>query len=1028
MRKLILKTTWKVLFLVFAMLCVASINLLAQQSLSVSGKVTGADGEPLPGANVIIKGTTVGVVTDLAGNFSINVNQGQALEFSFIGYIQQEVTISNQTEVNITLQVDFTELEQVVVVGYGYMKKVDITGAVATVSSETFEAQKPLTVEQALQGKVAGLKVINSDGAPGADIDMEIRGMSSINASGGPLVIIDGLPGGNLSTIDPGDVETISILKDASSTAIYGTRGANGVILVTTKRGSVGKTNLEVKALYGVQSLPKDLNFQNPTSFMETKLAKMYMQTSGDYNIADDPDPNFSYYRAWYEKWYLDPERITDWQGLIFQPGKRTEYNVTLTSGNEKVRNATSLGWHNNDGIVLTTGYSRGTVRTNTDFLISDKLTIRNNISLAYRRKIGEQNFNNDGVYVLAGQFSPMIDKFMNFGDIRQWEHSGSGTIVDNPYLELTERNVTQDNFDLLGNIEAQYEIIKGLSFIASVGGTYGTNKREEFASLNLRYSYNTNGNMSVRRNYNYSYRLLGQLVYDLQIGDHSLNATAGFEALENGWDGFGQTFQNFSQILGEFGINDVEWSSTSPKPNYAFNKQNLASFISRVQYDFRDRYLFSATVRADGSSKFGPENAWGIFPAFGLGWRISEESFMESINWISNLKLRGSWGQAGNDNIDSYLSLAMYGTNDYIAIFGRDRDMVVVPYHPSQIPNFNIGWETTAETNIGLDFGLLNNRIYASFDWYRRVTTDMLLDVELPAIVGVSQQTQNKGSLSNQGWEFQLDGVVLQKSKWRWNVGLNIYANQTIVESLQDEKVRDFQSVNTLVQVGLPLGVKYGPIVAGVNRTQDFKNNNMRIHTGNSSSGWGDVTYTDITGDGTIDSYDQAVIFHPQSLISGGLTTRIGYGPVELFMFFRGSYGSDVYNQNLGELGRTGNLSRALLQKLGEEMWLPNNQDGTYVGQSSFSDAFTSFVIENGSFLKFANLDLSFTFPQKWISPIKLAGARLSYSLDNVATWSNYSWFDPDVNSGGNFRYYGTDRSAYPYSRTHIFTLRLTI
>ena len=580
------------------------------------------------------------------------------------------------------------------------------------------------------------------------------------------------------------------------------------------------------------------------------------------------------------------------------------------------------------------------------------------------------------------------------------------------------------------GNLEAEYEILEGLRLIGSAGGSYGTYKREDYATLNLRHASYSNGDMYISRNYDYSYRLLGQIAYDLETGGHVLKATAGFEAMEFGHDRFGQAYQNFNQILGQYGINDVEFTDKSSKPSYSFDKSNLVSFISRVQYNYSDRYLFSVTVRADGSSKFGPENAWGVFPAIGLGWRISEESFMQPIDWISNLKLRGTWGVAGNDNIASYLSLAMYGPNYYYAVFGWDQSQVIVPYHPSQIPNFGIGWETTTEFNIGLDASIFNNRVFATFDLYSRTTEDMLLRVDLPAIVGVDRQTQNKGSLNNRGWEFQVNGVILQQSKWSWDVGMNIYGNLTTVSSLQEEKIRDFQSVNTLIQVGLPLGVKYGYVVEGVNRTQDFKNNAQRIHGGASGSGWGDPVFADITGDGTIDSWDQTTIFNPQALFNGGLNTTIGYGPLELYMFFTASYGSDVYNQNLGELGRTSNLSRAVLVQLGEEMWLPNNQEGTYVGVNGgdFSNDFTSWLIEDGSFLKFATLDLSFKIPKKWISKIKLNGAVLSYSLDNIATLSRYSWFDPDVNSGGDFRYYGTDRSAYPYSRTHVFTLKLTL
>lgn len=1017
------------IFLVLAVSFAFPLVSVAQETIEVHGTVTGEEGEPLPGANVVVKGTTAGVVTNLEGEYTIDAEPGKVLQFSFIGYIPQEVILENQTRIDIVLQLDVTELEQVVVVGYGYMRKVDITGSVATLNNESLEKEKPATIMQALQGKVPGLRIITSDGAPGSDFDMEIRGMSSINASGSPLVIIDGLPGGDISTIDPKDVESISVLKDASSTAIYGSRGANGVVLITTKRGQVGKTHLDVNALYGIQSLPTALDFQDPESFMHTKLAKMYMQTSPDYNADDDPDPNYSYYRAWNERWYEDPSRVTDWQGLIFKPGKRQEYSLTLTSGNDKVRNATSLGLHNNEGIVLTTGYSRGTIRSNTDFQLSDKLKISNNVSLAYRRKKGYTRFEDQGVFVKAGQFSPMIDRYMNFAAVRQWEHSGGTTVTDNPYLVLTQTDVLEDNFDLLGNLEIDYEILNGLRFIGSAGGSYRNFKNEHYESTLLAGSWNSNGYMNMNRDYRYSWRMLAQLVYDLNIGEHSLNATGGFEAQEYGRDVSEQTYINFDQILGKYGINDVEFSTSSPKPYYAFNKNNLASFIGRVQYGFKDRYLFSATVRTDGSSKFGPENAWGVFPAFGIGWRISQENFMQSIDWISNLKLRGSWGQAGNDNIDSYLSLAMYEPNRYYAVFGENRDMIVVPYHPNQIPNFSIGWETTLETNIGLDAGFFNNRLSSSFDWYNRKTIDMLLEVELPAIVGVDSQTQNKGSLQNKGWEFQVDGVILNRSRITWRAGLNLYSNQIKVLELQDEKIRDFQSVNSLIQVGLPLGIKYGYIAEGTVRSQDYQNNAVRITVGDTGNGWGNASVLDITGNGRVDSWDQSVIFHPHASISGGLHSSLKYGPVELYMFFRGSYGSDVYNVNLEQMSRTSNLSRALLQNVGEEMWLPNNRDGKFIGPSSeFTEKFTSFLIEDGSYLKFATLSISFDFPGKWINPLKIAGARMAYTLDNVAVLSNYSWFDPDVNSGGNFRYYNVDRSAYPYSRTHMFTLSLTL
>ncbi|UOG77096.1 TonB-dependent receptor [Hymenobacter tibetensis] len=1006
-----------------------ALSLSAQaQTRQVTGTVLSAtDRSPLPGVSVIIKGTTTGTSTDANGKFTLPVPTGNdpVLIFSFIGFEPTEARVGSNSVVEpVQLKEKTTELDDVVVVGYGTQRKRDVTGSVASISAEQVAETPIARVDQILQGRVSGVQVTQTNSEPGGNVSIRIRGTNSINTGNEPLFVVDGFPGGgDLNSINPSDIESVEILKDASATAIYGSRGANGVVLITTKKGKAGRNTINFEAYTGVQVVRNKYELMNAREFAEYLND---VQTQGNEGSASPlPLP--------YTQEQIDAlGEGTDWQDEILRPARMSNYQLSFNGGNDETRYNLSFNYFDQQGIILNSGFQRGTIRLNLDRKISRKLSfsLASQIAgtLEKRALVNSQGGSFGGVLLDALRISPIVPVRDEFG---QYVYSNSPL----PYVEdvgnpVAYANKTKDNRTTgrgLFNVAGNYELLEGLTLRVTGGLDYRTTQADVYRPSDIFLGRLTNGSATRGETNRYSWLNENTLTYDRKLNENNaLNVVAGLTFQRFYGNNFGTSVNNF--FTNTLGSDNLALGANILTPNSGRYSNSLASYFGRVNYRLFEKYLFTFTMRADGSSRFGSNNKWGYFPSAAFAYRIIDEPFMKGLGFLSDLKLRLGYGVTGNQEIDNYQSLARYGADGYAS--GSNRLVGLVPLN---IRNPDLRWESTAASNVGIDLAFLQNRISITADAYYKKTTDLLLRVSTPRTTGYPDIYLNAGSVQNKGVEFALNTTNFDSEKFSWNTNLNISFNRNEVLDLNGEYERFVGSSSSslfvgsglgqtsILRIGEPIGSFYGYEFDGLwQSVEEIRNSGTRTVVRP-----GDPRYRDLNGDGAITPVDRSIIGRAQPDFIYGVTNGFKYGNFNLSVFIQGVQGTDVLNLNRYEL-ESGLTSTNKLQTV-VNRWTPTNTDTTIPRAGSTirrSTGIVNDVLEDGSFVRLKTVTLGYTLP-KFGKVVKSASVYVT--AQNLVTWTDYSGYDPEVNSFGSDNLsLNTDYNAFPSTRTFIAGLKL--
>jgi TonB-dependent starch-binding outer membrane protein SusC len=1009
---------------------------LHAQTHTISGIVTNSKtGEAMEGVTISVNNQKAGFLTKSDGTYSVTVNdQSKALSFSFVGYTKQSMEINGKSTIDIRLAPDNSSLNDVVVIGYGTQRKRDLTGAVTSISAKDL-AETPITrPDQMIQGRSSGVQVIQTNSAPGGNVSIRIRGTNSINSGNEPLFVVDGFPGaGDLNTINPQDIESIEILKDASSTAIYGSRGANGVVLITTKKGKLGFQSVNFESYYGVQSVSKLYNMMDATQFatyLDSVTAQNNRLSNGTVVLPYTPAQIGGLGKG------------TNWEKAVLRNAPIQSYQLSVTGGTPDSRYNLSGNYFDQQGIVLNSWFKRGTLRFNFDKTISPKVRM----GLASQFAFSSQNQSlintnggaSGGVMYDALRFNPAIP-------IK--DSTGAYTYANgpNPYVDLAGNPVAYalsatnktNNFRSLINTYLEYEIIKGLRYKALVGADieYTTLDFYTPSYLYLSTQNTSTGNAIKNANTNYSWVNENTLTYDKKINNNNvINAVGGmsFQVFQQGTlSGAANGF-----FTNDLGTNNLSIGATPLVPGSSQQKNTLASYFGRINYRLFEKYLFTATMRADGSSRFGVGNKWGYFPSGAVAWRLIDETFIKNMRTFSDLKLRVGYGVTGNQEIGDYQSTPQYITstaNSYTLDNSR-----VVGVAINNIPNPNLSWEQTASADLGLDFGILNNRLTGSVDLYSKKTTKLLFNEFVPATSGFASELINAGSVGNKGIDIGLDFTAIDNKNFGWRFFGNFSSNKN--------KVLDLNGTNnllagsssssiftgggqptTILMVGQPIGSFYGYKFAGI-----WQNAKQIAAAGQKSPVVtpGDPIYADQNGDSSITGADRVIIGHALPKFIYGLTNNFRFQRFNLSVFIQGVYGDNILNENLYDI-QNGFVTDNKLASV-VNSWTGDGTSNTQARVSSTlrrSTGITSDAIEDGSYVRLKTVSLSYNLR---IPANKTIKSLLIYVTgQNLVTVTHYSGFDPEVNSYGNNANstnlsLNTDYGSYPSSRSWLVGLKL--
>lgn len=1024
---------------------------------NVVGIISVEGGEPAIGATVMVKGETIGTITDVNGKFRIEAPMNGQLQVSYVGYVTKIVNINGKNDLRVTLSEDNHNLEEIVVVGYGSMKKKDLTGSVAGLRSEEINQSKSSSFINAMQGKLAGVQISSQSGELGANTRISIRGVNSVYGSSLPLYVIDGVQidvntneiasskMGNgsqldpMATINPADIESIEVLKDASATAIYGSRGANGVIIVTTRSGKMGKTRINYDGYVSFGKVTKRIDVLGASDFIDYRreidgnCPLFYTDSNGDgaYNKLDDPrDP------------YSNP--IHNWQDEMLRTAVSHNHNLSLDGGTETLQYSGSVGFSKNEGIIINNDYERLTTRLKIDYN-KDRLKMGMNMNVSYSEYNGASQSGGEG-----GTFNGVVQSLVTARPVEIYipEFDNMGTYVS-PISMLKDayKNTSLIRANLNGY--GEYRIIDGLSLNVSVGGMMSSSKGKEFYGKNTEWGAGDHGRAIIAEQRAIYISNSEQLTYQKDFGMSRLNAMLAFEINHYNFESFSVDNANF--LDESTGVDAISKGNVLKGVNSYRGVNNRLSYLGRIYYDLLNRYLFTASIRADGSDKFGKGNRYGYFPSFAFAWRLSEENFMKRQNIIDNLKLRLSYGQTGNERIASYQYMANMENSYYNGILGLS---------PSTLANPNLKWETTIQYNAGLDIGVFNNRVQLGLDYYKKITNDMLMPAAIPSQTGYSTQWKNIGKVHNEGVEFQISTVNLKTKTFQWSTDFNISHNKNTVKDLGGV---DFIPVAIgggwitnvgRVMVGHDIGTAYGYVFDGIYQLDEFtwQNNSdpdipftqrnftlkpdvVSVKGTNVKPGSYKFKNLDGSEDNVVDESDQTIISHSSPKFFGGINNTFRYKNLELTVFLSGSYGNEIFNESKFRL--SGGIPLAW-QNLSKDFWdnrwtpdNPTNDYGTFsVDTRNTTSLMTnSYYVEDASYLKLKTVSLSYTIPEFLLRKIglgKVSNAKIYATGDNLYTWTKYTGFDPEVDSG-NALLTGFDRVSYPRTRSFIFGVNVT-
>lgn len=1043
----------------------------AFSQVTVKGVVTDQTNEPVIGATVLEKGTTNGTSTDLDGNFTLNVKSDKAtLTFSYIGMEPQTIKLDGRTQLNVVLrESDATRLDEVVVIGYGTQKRSDLTGSVASLTQEQMSQSINTNADQMLQGKIAGVQVTSNSGAPGGATSIRIRGASSINSSNEPLYIIDGVQmqtsgseiggfswaGGSngqtkvnpLAAIAPSDIVSIDVLKDASACAIYGAAGANGVVIVTTRRGQAGHTDVTYNGYVAWQQVAKKLNM------MDLSQYATYQNQLRDAGVITE---------AQMDKSLLDPSILgagTDWQDEIFRTAFMQSHQVSVSGGNDKVNYAFSGGWMDQDGIIIGSKFERFNSRFNIDASLTKWMKIGG--SLAYTRTNEKITLNDgsDGVIMQAMTMQPSVP-VRDFDGNWAGPTTLNGSSTWNPVALALQKNNRLLRQRIMGNFYANVKFLKYFTFQADYGFDASQNQNKAYIP---RYQFGLVSNdinqMMQREDHSWFWVQKDVLTYSQTFADvHDLSVMLGFEASESKWNNTSLIKKNFTTDDIFVMTNDGEFVSNEGYKDRA----TTASIFGRVNYTFDNRYLLTATLRRDGSSKFGENHKWGTFPSVAVAWRISQEKFMQgSVAWLDNLKLRLGYGKVGNSNIDTYR---------YAAAMAAIQTPHGTAYFPNNLSNPDLKWEASEQFNAGIDFSIFNARFDVTVDFYRKQTDGLLLEVFTPSYLATNDYLTirapyaNIGKTRNTGVDIQINARPVVTKNFEWRSSLTISHNKNEVVSLNDNSqimygnvdwFSEFQTA-TMIKVGKPMGVFYGYVTDGLFANADEIRNHA-TQTGGSepyankidetSGVWvGDIRFKDLNDDGVINEDDQTVIGDPNPDLTYGWSNTFTFKNFELNLGLTGQFGGKILNwaryKTEGLSSIWDNQDKRVLDRAQIGLINPeggNGIDNVYLkSEGNGTPRFSSLDgnsncrmsdrwIEDGTYLRISNISLAYNLPDNWAHKVGMKSARIYFNVQNVYTFTKYKGYDPEIGAyNQSALYQNIDRGRYPTPRTYTIGLNL--
>lgn len=1044
-----------VLSFIFSGTHVADADILQQKS--IKGKVIGTDGYSVIGVNVYEKGTTNGVITDVDGDYIINVGSGNAiLVFSFIGYLTREITVGNQTVINLTLEEDVKKLDEIVVVGYGTQRKKDLTGSIVSISSKDLGNTPALSFDQTLQGKVPGVQITQTSGAPGGNVNIIVRGLSSITGGNAPLYVVDGFPigtggGGSnvssfsnntytassmantttekinpLSSINPADIESIEILKDASATAIYGSRGANGVILITTKKGKVGKTTVNANITFGVQEVAHKIKLLNPQQYAEFVAEgrdNAWVYAGGKASDPNDVRTSNAWVRPEFRNPELLPTKGTDWQDEIFRLAPVQNYQLSATGGTENIKYMVSLGYFDQKGILIGSDYQRFNIRSNIEAQLTKRLKFGSNISASYGYgdfARAEGHLGLRGMIQCALAMSPVIPVYTEDGEYNSELGDAYGAPIENPLFIVKEFSDKRDKKEFMTNNYIDLEIIKGLNLRSSVGVSFSLNQIKLWKSsmIGMYVDKSSPATAAAIDKKGFNWLNENTLTYrKLFNGIHDLNVVAGFTAQKD-------TYDQLSAGATDFPTDYIPYLSagTINSGTHLKSQWSMASLLARANYVYDGKYMLTATVRRDGSSRFGANHKWGTFPSASIGYRISEENFMKQIRPLSNLKLRVSYGVAGNNAIGNYGQIALLNVTNYV-----DANKILPGLSPGSLANDNLTWEKSKQTNIGLDFGLFNERISIVADWYYNLKTDLLLQVQLPAASGFGSSIQNIGEVENKGIEFGINSINIENKDFIWNTSFNISSNKNKVKKLATESARLIDGIH-ITEVGQPIASFYMMNVIGVFQNEEDVKNNPIQHPNTQP---GDLKFEDVDGDGKITTTDKKIVGSPFPDFTWGLSNMFQYKNLSLSIFLNGSHGNKIYFGAGETLLNTAGVQNQL--EMVAKRWKSESDPGDgKIGRAVRNDyalglSQSSKYLFDGSYVRIKDITLSYDFPRELVQKFGVKGLNAYFNVSNVYTFTDYPGFDPEASeSGDSMTKAGIDSGVYPTPRTYTFGLKL--
>lgn len=976
------------------------LSYLNIQDKTITGKVT-HENEPLPGVNILVKGTSVGTITDANGNYKLEVpSDANTLVFSSVGYITEEVTIGDRTIVNLELSPDITKLSEIVVIGYGSVKKSDLTGSVASIKAEELKAVPIVSLDHGLQGRAAGVQVTQASGAPGSAVSVRIRGGNSVFSGNEPLYVIDGLPiypsdnsygagvsvrgsltNSALSTINPNDIESIEILKDASATAIYGSRGANGVVIITTKKGQPGEPKVDYEGYYGWQTLANKIDMMN---------ARQYAEFANDVSESQGVPPQIP-----------DPSVLgegTDWQDEVYRTAVIQSHQLSVSGGTDKFTYALSTNYLDQEGILQGSRFRRGSIRSNIDAKIHERVRIGSNVTLAHLvNDLGQSEADggtNGGAVANALNMPPTIPVFNDDGTFTD---AGLNNVW-NPIAIIEGTQDRKKTSRILGNVFVDVNIIEGLTFKTLFGGDIFRKSGNLFSS-SITNTGRNGGSAFKSQSDVFFWTWENTLSYDKQITEkHRINVVVGATRQQEIAEGFGAGATGFvNDILED---NSLSSGSTFGPPFSYKRKWTIASYLARVNYIFDEKYLLTLSGRRDGSSRFGENNKWGNFGSVAVAWRAGEEGFIRELNLFDDLKIRVSYGRTGNQEIPLFGSQPRLQTQNYVL-----GGALANGFGPQGLANPDLKWETTTMTNIGLDLAFVGGRLTATADYYFNETDDLLLQVPIPVTAGGGNALRNIGSMENKGLEFALGYDLLPaEMDFQWNISGNISFNENEVTDIGDippfligmNVSEHLKSNGSWLIPGEPLGVWFGMQYDGVFQNQEQLDNGI-TRTAEDDLGW--ARYVDQDGDGDIDADDRVIIGDPNPDFIFGLNSNMSFKNFDLTIFITGSQGNDIKNHSNTEI-----VSANTFRNQAEvvvDRWSSENPN-TNIPQAGNNglDGNSSFYIEDGSYVRFRSVTLGYNFPVDVIPFFR--NARVYISGQNLITLTDYTGYDPEVNNPG--------------------------